>query len=75
MVGFYMDPVYGGNSGKVGWKLTGFTGADMGNSFNNGRNVMKLMVANQPTRLSASQFRGAPESGWRDMREKHESNY
>jgi gluconate 2-dehydrogenase gamma chain len=49
--GFMMDPLYGGNSGKVGWKLTGFTGADMGNSFNDGRNVMQLMVASKPTRF------------------------
>lgn len=48
--GFLMDPVYGGNNGMVGWSLTGFTGADLGDSFNNGRNVMKLMVASSPTR-------------------------
>ena len=28
--GFLMDPVYGGNAGMVGWKLTGFTGANDG---------------------------------------------
>jgi gluconate 2-dehydrogenase gamma chain len=49
--GFLMDPVYGGNNDMVGWKLTGFTGADMGNTFNNGRNVMQLMVASKPTRF------------------------
>ena len=48
--GFFMDPVYGGNNGMVGWQLTGFTGADYGDSFNNGRDVMKLMVASSPTR-------------------------
>ena len=31
--GFFMDPVYGGNNNMVGWKLTGFTGANMGDSF------------------------------------------
>ena len=39
-----MDPIYGGNNGMVGWQLTGFTGADYGDSYNNGRDVMKLMV-------------------------------
>jgi len=49
--GFTMDPVYGGNVNKVGWSLTGFTGANMGDSFNEGRNVQQLMVASTPTRL------------------------
>jgi gluconate 2-dehydrogenase gamma chain len=49
--GFTMDPVYGGNANKVGWKLTGFTGANMGDSFNEGRNVLQLMVARTPTRM------------------------
>ena len=48
--GFLMDPVYGGNKGMVGWKLTGFTGANMGDTFKEGRNVLQLMVANKPTR-------------------------
>lgn len=50
--GFLMDPVYGGNVGKVGWTLTGFTGANMGDTFNEGRNVLNLMVARTPTRFS-----------------------
>lgn len=50
--GFTMDPVYGGNANKVGWQLTGFTGANMGDSFNEGRNVQELMVASSPTRLA-----------------------
>jgi gluconate 2-dehydrogenase gamma chain len=49
--GFLMDPVYGGNVGKVGWALTGFTGANMGDTFNEGRNVLDLMVASTPTRF------------------------
>jgi gluconate 2-dehydrogenase gamma chain len=49
--GFTMDPVYGGNANKVGWQLTGFTGANMGDSFNEGRDVTALMVASSPTRL------------------------
>ncbi len=49
--GFLMDPVYGGNIGKVGWTLTGFTGANMGDTFNEGRNVLDLMVASKPTRF------------------------
>jgi gluconate 2-dehydrogenase gamma chain len=51
--GFFMDPVYGGNIGKVGWTLTGFTGANMGDSFSEGRNVMNLMVATTPTRFAS----------------------
>ena len=47
--GFLMDPLYGGNAGMVGWTLTGFTGADMMDAFNEGRDVMKLMVASSPT--------------------------
>jgi gluconate 2-dehydrogenase gamma chain len=50
--GFFMDPVYGGNVGKVGWTLTGFTGANMGDTFNEGRNVLTLMVASAPTRFA-----------------------
>ncbi len=50
--GFFMDPVYGGNVGKVGWTLTGFTGANMGDAFNEGRNVQTLMVASTPTRYA-----------------------
>ncbi len=50
--GFLMDPVYGGNMGMVGWTLTGFTGANMGDAFNEGRDVQKLMVASTPTRFS-----------------------
>ncbi len=50
--GFTMDPVYSGNAGKVGWTLTGFTGANMGDSFNEGRSVAALMTANKPTRFA-----------------------
>lgn len=60
--GFTMDPAYGGNANKVGWELTGFTGANMGDSFNEGRNVMTLMTANKPTRLpphSLGEFQNA----------------
>jgi gluconate 2-dehydrogenase gamma chain len=48
--GFLMDPMYGGNLGMVGWQLTGFTGANMGDTFNSGRDVLKLMIASTPTR-------------------------
>jgi gluconate 2-dehydrogenase gamma chain len=50
--GFFMDPLYGGNIGMVGWKLTGFSGANMGDTFNTGRDVKALMVADKPTRYS-----------------------
>ncbi len=50
--GFFMDPVYGGNLGMVGWKYTGFTGADMMDAFNEGRDPQKLMVASSPTRFA-----------------------
>jgi hypothetical protein len=49
--GFFMDPAYGGNKGMVGWSLTGFTGANMGNAYNEGLNVQNLMVATTVTRL------------------------
>jgi gluconate 2-dehydrogenase gamma chain len=49
--GFLMDPLYGGNAGMVGWLHTGFTGANMADSFNENRNVMELMVADRPTRF------------------------
>jgi gluconate 2-dehydrogenase gamma chain len=48
--GFLMDPIYGGNANMVGWTLTGFTGANRGDSFKEGRNVLALMVASKPTR-------------------------
>ena len=50
--GFFMDPMYGGNNNMVGWKLTGFTGANMSDAFNDGRDPTKLMIASTPTRLS-----------------------
>jgi gluconate 2-dehydrogenase gamma chain len=50
--GFFMDPMYGGNQGMVGWKLTGFTGANMADSFGEGHVPTKLMVANKPTKLT-----------------------
>jgi hypothetical protein len=49
--GFLMDPMYRGNVNMVGWTYTGFTGANMGDSFNSGRDVRKLMVADKPTRF------------------------
>ena len=48
--GFLMDPIYGGNANMVGWTLTGFTGANRGDTFKEGRNVLALMVASKPTR-------------------------
>jgi gluconate 2-dehydrogenase gamma chain len=50
--GFFMDPMYGGNQGLEGWKLTGFTGANMSNAFGDGQDPTKLMVADKPTRYS-----------------------
>jgi TolA-binding protein len=50
--GFLMDPLYGGNYNMVGWTYTGFPGANMGDSFNTGRDVLQLMVAKTPTRFS-----------------------
>jgi gluconate 2-dehydrogenase gamma chain len=64
--GFFMDPAYGGNAGMVGWTLTGFTGANEGDSFNEGRNVMQLMVASSPTRFpphSLGEFQKAMGEG------------
>ncbi len=50
--GFLMDPAYGGNAGLVGWQLTGFTGANMGDSFGEGRDPMQLMIASKPTKYA-----------------------
>ena len=50
--GFLMDPMYGGNINMVGWTYTGFTGANMGDSFNSGRDTRALMVADKPTRFA-----------------------
>lgn len=49
--GFFMDPLYGGNRGQVGWKLTGFNGSNDGTFYNEGLKDTDLMVANKPTRL------------------------
>ena len=49
--GYLMDPAYGGNIDMVGWTYTGFTGANEGDTFSEGRNVMQLMVASTPTRF------------------------
>jgi len=50
LAGFYADPMYGGNRGMVGWKLTGFAGVNSG-AFDN-LDVKKLMVDTTPTRLT-----------------------
>lgn len=50
--GFFMDPMYGGNKDMVGWKLTGFTGANMNDAFGEGQDPTKLMVADKPTRFN-----------------------
>jgi len=60
--GFLMDPIYGGNTNMVGWTYTGFTGANEGDTFKEGRNVTQLMVASTPTRYpphSMGQFQQA----------------
>ena len=50
--GFFMDPMYGGNQGMVGWKLTGFTGANMADTFGEGQVPTQLMVADKPTKFN-----------------------
>ncbi len=52
--GFFMDPVYGGNQNMAGWKLTGFTAANMGNAYGEELSPLTLMVASSPTRLQPS---------------------
>jgi gluconate 2-dehydrogenase gamma chain len=49
--GFHMDPVYGGNKGMVGWTYTGFSGANMGNFYNEGYTDKQLMLLTTPVTL------------------------
>ena len=47
--GFWTDPLYGGNSGMVGWQLIAFNANYWGDDI--GLGSQKLMVASTPTRL------------------------
>jgi len=62
--GFWMDPVYGGNLGMVGWKYIGFHGVNLGNFYGEGYTSKQLMLANTPITLqpaSLGQFqKGSP---------------
>ncbi len=62
--GFAMDPVYGGNKGMVGWTYTGFSGANMGDFYNEGYTGKEIMLMTTPITLkpvSLGQFqKGSP---------------
>jgi gluconate 2-dehydrogenase subunit 3-like protein len=49
--GFWVDPVYGGNKGMLGWKYVGFHGTNLGNFYNEGYTSKALMVATTPITL------------------------
>jgi hypothetical protein len=49
--GFWVDPVYGGNKGMVGWSYVGFHGTNLGNFYNEGYTSKQLMVATTPITL------------------------
>ena len=59
--GFLTDPLYGGNRGMVGWKLTGFNGTNSGNAYGEGFNPLQLALMTKPVRLqpqSLAQLQG-----------------
>jgi hypothetical protein len=62
--GYWVDPVYGGNKGMVGWTYVGFHGANLGNFYNEGYTPKQLMVLTTPVTLqpvSLGQFqKGSP---------------
>jgi Gluconate 2-dehydrogenase subunit 3 len=49
--GFWVDPVYGGNKGMVGWSYVGFHGVNLGNFYGEGYTSKQLMVATTPITL------------------------
>jgi hypothetical protein len=50
--GFWVDPVYGGNKGMVGWSYVGFHGVNLGNFYGEGYTSKQLMVATTPITLA-----------------------
>jgi gluconate 2-dehydrogenase gamma chain len=48
--GYSMDPLYGGNKGKVAWEFTGFAAAA---NAENTQQARSLMVADKPTRIKS----------------------
>ena len=59
--GFLTDPLYGGNRGMVGWKLTGFNGTNSGNAYGEGYDSLELALMTTPVRLqpqSLAQLQG-----------------
>jgi len=46
--GFLMDPMYGGNRGMVGWKLTGAAGLNNGNFYGEGQTPIQRAVSPVP---------------------------
>ncbi len=49
--GFLMDPMYGGNRGMVGWKLTASPGLNSGNFYGEGETPVQRATATTPTIL------------------------
>ncbi len=60
--GYFVDPMYGGNIGMVGWTLTGNNGVNMGNFYGEGYTTKQIMVMTNPPILkpaSLGQFQQA----------------
>jgi len=51
IMGFFCDPLYGGNQNMVGWAYVGHNGVNLGNAYGEGMTTKQLMVMNQPVRL------------------------
>jgi hypothetical protein len=47
--GFLMDPMYGGNRGLVGWKLTASPGLNSGNFYGEGETPIQRALASTPS--------------------------
>jgi hypothetical protein len=63
IMGYFADPLYGGNKNMVGWTYVGHPGVNQGNFYGEGKDVKQLMVSTTPTRLmpaSISQLQGNP---------------
>jgi uncharacterized phage infection (PIP) family protein YhgE len=49
--GFWVDPIYGGNKGMVGWSYVGYHGVNLGNFYGEGYTSKQLMVSTTPITL------------------------
>jgi hypothetical protein len=62
-MGYFADPLYGGNKNMVSWSYVGHPGVNQGNFYGENMDVKQLMVSTTPTRLkpaSISQLQSNP---------------